>query len=98
MSAVLLGPVEAFPGAAPDKAQALKPLEEAAEAYAAWQSWRAWLDSGLDAPGGAPLTALLDEVADCVQACCNLAASLGCSDLRPYMARCEGRNRERGRL
>lgn len=98
MSAVLLGPVEAFPGAAPDKAQALKPLEEAAEAYAAWQSWRAWLDSGLDAPGGAPLVALLDEVADCVQACCNLAASLGCTDLRPYMARCEARNRKRGRL
>lgn len=44
------------------------------------------------------LTALLDEVADCVQACCNLASSLGCSDLRPYMARCEGRNRGRGRL
>ena len=98
MSAVLLGPVEAFPGAAPDKAQALKPLEEAAEAYAAWQSWRAWLDSGLESPGGAPLTALLDEVADCVQACCNLASSLGCPDLRPYMARCEGRNRGRGRL
>lgn len=98
MSAVLLGTVEAFTGVAPDKAQALKPLEEAAEAYAAWQSWRAWLDSGLDAPGGAPLTALLDEVADCVQACCNLASSLGCSDLRPYMARCEGRTRGRGRL
>lgn len=74
MSAVLLGPVEAFPGAVPDKAQALKPLEEAAEAFGAWQSWRAWLDSGLDDPGGAPL------------------------NMRPYMARCEGRNRERGRL
>ena len=97
MSAVLLGPVEAFPGAVPDKAQALKPLEEAAEAFGAWQSWRAWLDSGLDDPGGAPLSALLDELADCVQACCNLAHALGCSDMRPYMARCEVRNSERGR-
>lgn len=57
-----------------------------------------WCGRRLDDPGGAPLSALLDELADCVQACCNLAHALGCSDMRPYMARCEGRNRERGRL
>ena len=41
MSCVLLGPVGAFTGVAPDKAQALKPLEEAAEAYRAMDERRA---------------------------------------------------------
>ena len=40
---------------------------------------------------------LLDEIADCIQACANLASALGVTDLTPYLARCEERNRERGR-
>lgn len=40
---------------------------------------------------------LMNEIADCIQACANLAAMVGCSDLTPYMERCEHRNRERGR-
>ena len=40
---------------------------------------------------------LMDEIADAIQACCNLAAALGVTDLTPYLARCEERNRKRGR-
>lgn len=87
MRYVKLGAVRAFPGAVPDKAQALKPLEEAAEVFGAWQRYGAddWKD------------VLVDEIADTIQACCNLASALGVDDLAPYLARCEERNRERGR-
>ena len=94
---VLLAPAAPFPGLAPDKAQALKPLEEAAEVYAAWQLWDD-VRGTPDACGyGLALRHLMGEIADCVQACCNLAASLGCRDLGPHMEACEARNRERGR-
>lgn len=36
---VILGSVATFDGVAPDKAQALKVLEEASEVYNAWQVW-----------------------------------------------------------
>lgn len=87
MSYIKLGSVRAFPNVQPDKAQALKPLEEAAEVFGAWQRYGAddWKD------------VLLDEIADTITACCNLAASLGVTDLTPYLARCEERNRKRGR-
>lgn len=35
---VIMGSVATFDGVAPDKAQALKVLEEASEAYNAWQA------------------------------------------------------------
>lgn len=38
-----------------------------------------------------------DEIADVVQAACNLAASFGVTDLAPRMEACERRNQERGR-
>lgn len=79
-----VGDVRTFPGLRPDKAQALKPLEEAAEVYAAWQEW----DACGGESGGAPAGDLLGELADCVQACANLAASLGCDDMRPHMEAC----------
>ena len=47
--------------------------------------------------GDAELNDLMDEIADTIQACCNLAAALGVTDLTPYLARCEERNRRRGR-
>lgn len=43
------------------------------------------------------LAAALDELADTIQACCNLASALGVTDLTPYLAACEERNRKRGR-
>ena len=36
---VEIGSVRTFPDVRPDKAQALKVVEEAAEVYAAWQDW-----------------------------------------------------------
>lgn len=106
MRYVKLGAVRAFPGAAPDKAHALKVLEEAAEVFGAWQvveSYDADSLSELYTPEQVEgireinESHLLGEIADTIQACCNLAASLGVYDLTPYLARCEERNRERGR-
>ena len=95
MRYVKLGAVRAFPGAVLDKAQALKPLEEAAEVFGAWQLMRDTVESGLNAKY--EKTDLIDEIADTITACCNLAAALGVDDLAPYLARCEECNRERGR-
>lgn len=75
--AVRVGEVAPFPGAKPDKAQALKVLEEAAEAYAAWRDW----DAGEDFKP-CYREDLLDEIADVIQAACNLADLIGGQD--PY--------------
>lgn len=68
------------------KEAALKPLEEAAEIYGVWQS----LDKKF------LLDPLADEIADTIQACCNLAKRYGI-DLQAAMKRCQERNKERGR-
>lgn len=101
--AVFVGIVEPFPDVAPDKAQALKPLEEAAEAYGAWQDFES-RDRlrDFDSDTGRLLAKwavddVMGEIADTIQACCNLAHALGCDDLTPYLAEAEKRNRERGR-
>lgn len=85
---VQMGSVRRFDEVKPDKAQALKPLEEAAEVFGAWQRYGAedWKD------------VLLDECADVIQATLNLVAALGVDDFRPYLKACERRNRERGRI
>lgn len=95
MRYVKLGAVRAFPGSVPDKAQALKVLEEAAEVFGAWQEY----EYGTEEQRSSESTTyfIVNEIADTVQACCNLAAALGVDDLAPYLARCEERNRERGR-
>lgn len=90
--AVRVGEVAPFPGAKPDKAQALKLLEEAAEVFGAWQDW----DRGTDFKPKSRI-AVLDEIADVVQAACNLAAAFGVTDFAPYMQDCRIRNEERGR-
>lgn len=101
--AVEVGKVAVFREARPDKAQALKPLEEAAEAFGAWQLYdrRTRMDeaTGIRSPQAAELRdALLDECADVVQAVCNLAASLGVRDMTDRMHACRVRNEKRGRL
>lgn len=100
MTYIKLGGVRAFPGAVPDKAQALKVLEEAAEVVEAFK--RADPGDVLPVARQFPdcnkrILPLIDEIADTIQACCNLAAALGVYDLTPYLAACEERNRERGR-
>lgn len=68
------------------KAQALKPLEEAAEVFGAWQ-----LNSD---------TYVLNGCMDVVQAVVNLLTALGFTqeDVDMAIERCNERNRERGRL
>lgn len=109
---VEVGEVRPFREVAADKAQALKPLEEAAEVYAAWQDWREacrrieafarneqtdYKDRCYRRRDDARMK-LLDECADTVQAVCNLLAALGVVDVQTLMGRCERRNRERGRM
>lgn len=91
MTYIKLGSVRTFPHVAPNKAQALKVLEEASETVEAFKKWL------LADWASAEFTDLMDEIADTIQACCNLAAALGVDDMTPYLARCEERNRERGR-
>ena len=90
MTFIKMGHVRAFPGVQPTKEQALKVVEESAEVFSAWEGWQTVEDEGVR-------DMLLDEIADTVTACCNLAAALGVTDLTPYLARCEERNRHRGR-
>ena len=78
------------------KAQALKPLEEAAEVFGAWQA------SGID--GSYSITPemredIVYECFDTIQACVNLMESLGTtdSDLCEAARKVKQRNIERGR-
>lgn len=87
---VCLGSVRRFDRVAPDKAQALKPLEEAAEVFAAWQSTHL--------PEDRRRKQILAECADVIQATLNLASAYGVEDFRPWMKACERSNRERGRI
>lgn len=94
---VYIGGVQTFKETKPDKAQALKPLEEAAEVFGAWQAWR---DNGptLDNAEAGLVDRIVDECCDVITATCNLLDSFGVTDLREAMERCAERNRERGRL
>lgn len=89
---VKIGDVQTFREVKPDKAQALKVVEEACEVFGAWQnasrSVYAWTDR----------LALLDECADVIQATCNLIAAMRVEDFAPFMEDCRRRNEERGRM
>lgn len=89
-SQVNIGAVRIFDHVEPNKEQALKPLEEAAEVFAEWQYWECRRELSE--------RYILEECADVIQAVCNLAAALGVNDLAPYMQACEHRNCERGRI
>lgn len=67
-----------------NKAQALKPLEEAAEVFGAWQN----------------CDDLIDECLDTVQATVNLLAAVGATqgEVDAAIRRMDERNQERGRL
>ena len=104
---VYIGDVQTFKDVSPDKAQALKPLEEAAEVFGAWQAWNQWNEylienkyPDIDLTGTSDFYRryVVDECCDNITATCNLLASLGVTDLREAMERCAERNRERGRL
>lgn len=103
---VRVGSVRRFDEVRPDKAQAIKPLEEAAGVYGVWQEMESELAEclayGNESSGDGDVVAirecLLDSCADVIQATLNLVAALGVEDFRPYMKECERRNRERGRI
>ncbi len=93
---VELGTVQTFADVKPDKAQALKVLEEAAEVFGAWQ-----LLDGLDSDekcDGFNALYLMAECADVIQATCNLLSAYGIVDFTAYMEACRRRNVERGRM
>jgi len=88
---VRVGSVRRFDDVEPDKAQALKILEEAAEVFGAWQMF-------YGCPTHTNKKVLMDECTDVIQATLNIVAAMGVEDFRPYLKDCELRNRERGRI
>lgn len=83
-----------------DKAQALKPLEEAAEVFGAWQLHDGVRHSQIMAARWAYREDLIDECMDVVQAVVNLLDAEGFTqeDVDAAIGRCNARNWERGRL
>lgn len=78
------------------KAQALKPLEEAAEVFGAWQA------SGIDGAGSITpkmREGIVYECFDTIQSCVTLMESIGTTDseLREAARKVNQRNIERGR-
>ena len=80
------------------KESAVKVLEEAAEAFASYQTLEREYARANDEKPYMPALRndLADEVADVIQAACNLASRYGL-DVAAAMVRCEERNRARGR-
>lgn len=101
---VRVGSVRRFDHVAPDKAHALKVLEEAAEVFGAWQEWDRYctqhdvFDYPKSQAAAAMKKQILCECADVIQATLNLVAALGVEDFRPYLKECERHNRDRGRI
>lgn len=103
---IRVGSVRRFDHVETDKAQALKPMEEAAEVFGAWQEMERELAKciayGNESSGDGDVVAmrecLLAECADVIQATLNLVAAYGVEDFRPWMKECERSNRERGRI
>lgn len=88
--------VEPFTKFSEPKAQALKPLEEAAEVFGAWQA------SGIDGSDSITPEMREDIVYECfdtIQACVNLLESIGTTDseLREAASKVYTNNIERGR-
>ena len=82
------------------KAQALKPLEEAAEVFGAWQQCDDYRDCRITAFRDELKRDLIDECMDVVQAVVNPLEADGFTqeDVDAAIGRCNARNCERGRL
>ena len=102
---VTIGTIQTFPNVEPDKSQVLKIGEECMEVFSAWENlckkstgeeFCARYCSHM--PYCSLVRRVVDEIADVMQACANLAAALGVDDMRGAMEECERRNRERGRM
>lgn len=88
-----------FPKVEDSKAQALKPLEEAAEVFGAWQARYKMRFASRDAQG-AFRDDLIDECMDTVQATTNMLAAIGATqgEVDAAIKRMDERNGNRGRL
>lgn len=104
---VMIGNVETFPDVKLSKAQALKPLEEAAEVFGAFQYLSDLLhtksgdgpyETASDEDIAQARQDLIDECCDTIQATANLLAAIGIKDAVKPMFQCLQRNRARGRL
>ena len=97
---VMIGNVETFPDVKLSKAQALKPLEEAAEVFGAFQYLSDLLHTKTvdDEDIAQARQELIDECCDTIQATANLLAAIGIKDAVKPMFQCLQRNRARGRL
>ena len=82
------------------KAQALKPLEEAAEVFGAWQDYDDMCFSQVMTARGAYRNDLINECMDTVQAIANLLAAVGATqgEADAAIRRMDARNENRGRL
>lgn len=82
------------------KAQALKPLEEAAEVFGAWQDCDDMRLSPIMTARRAYRDDLIDKCLDTVQATVNLLAAVGATqgEVDAAIRRMDERNQERGRL
>ena len=98
---VNLGSARVFPDVVQDgrpaKERVIKPIEEASEIHAAWERLNSAMDEGRYLDVTIAREDMLDEIADVLQSLGNLAYALGVTNLAPYMARCEDKNRKRGR-
>ena len=92
---VTIGNVETFKNPKPDKAQATKVLEEAAEVFGAWQQYD---KADYDIDVTVSRQNLVMECADVIQAVCNLLQAVGVEDMTIHMSDCASRNRARGRM
>ena len=92
--------LRAFREVMDDKAQALKPLEEAAEAFGAWQQFDDMRCSQIMTARRAFREDLIDECLDTVQATVNLLAAVGATqgEVDAAIGRMDARNDMRGRF
>lgn len=91
MKTINVGEVAVFDNVEPNKEQALKPLEEAAEVFGAWQEWEETKSAG-------NAVRVIDEISDTIQACVNLASAMGIENLSCAMESCKDRNIKRRRI
>lgn len=92
--------LRAFREVRDDKAQALKPLEEAAEAFGAWQKCDGTRESLLMELRQGMREDLIDECLDTVQETVNLLAAVGATqgEVDAAIRRMDEKNEGRGRL
>lgn len=81
-----------------DKGQAMKIVEEACEVHSAFERYRIADDSANFIEMEGARMDMVEEIADVMQACSNMLAALGVSDMRDEMRKCAERNRARGRM